>query len=403
MSAGGFATARLGRMHDIMAGHVERGTVPGLVMLVSRRGEEHADAIGMKAFDGGEPMRRDTIFRIASMTKPITAAAAMILMEECKLRLDEPVDRLLPELANRRVLKSLEGALDDTVPARRPITLRDLLTFRLGLGMIVGPPDRYPILKAIADLGIVGFGPPQQSTPHDPDEWLRRLATLPLMYQPGERWLYNTGSYVLGVLIARAAGQHFESFLHERIFAPLGMHDTSFSVPTEKLDRLATSYWPDGDTGALRLNDGVADSQWRRRPAFPDGGAGLVSTIDDYAAFGSMLLNKGTHERARILSRPSVDLMTTDHLTREQKALSGLILDPAGHRGWGFGMAVVTGRDQIWATPGRFGWDGGYGTSWASDPKEDLVAILMTQRAGLPSLSPVYLDFWNSVYQAIDD
>jgi CubicO group peptidase (beta-lactamase class C family) len=220
MSTAGLSKARLGRMHDVMAGHVERGEVPGLVTLLSRRGEVHVDAIGTKAVGGRDPSGRDTIFRITSMTKPITAAAAMILVEECRLRLDEPVDRLLPELAGSRVLKRLDSQLDETVPARQPITLRDLLTFRLGLGMIMGPPDAFPIQKAVSELGIVGFGLPDQSTPHDPDEWIRRLATLPLMHQPGERWMYNTGSCVLGVLIARASGQPFETFLRERIFEP---------------------------------------------------------------------------------------------------------------------------------------------------------------------------------------
>src|SRR6266849_5582701 len=154
MSTGGLSKARLGRMHDVMAGHVARGQVPGLVTLVSRRGETHVDAIGMKAAGGRDPMRRDTIFRIASMTKPITAAAAMILVEECKLRLDDPVDSLLPELANRKVLRAIESPLDDTVPANRPITLRDLLTFRLGLGAVMAPPGRYPIQKAMADAGV---------------------------------------------------------------------------------------------------------------------------------------------------------------------------------------------------------------------------------------------------------
>jgi hypothetical protein len=184
MSTGGLSKARLGRMHNVMAGHVERGEVPGIVTLVSRRGEVHVDAIGMKAVGGRDPMRRDTIFRITSMTKPITAAATMILVEECKLRLDEPVDRLLPELAGRRVLKSLDGPLDDTVPAKRPITVRDLLTLRMGFGVVMGPPDVYPIQKAVGELQIVGFGPPNQSTPHDPDEWIRRLGTLPLMVRP---------------------------------------------------------------------------------------------------------------------------------------------------------------------------------------------------------------------------
>ena len=396
--AGGFSADRLRRMHDVMAGHVERGQVPGLVSVLSRHDEVHVDVIGMKAVGGTDPMRRDTIFRITSMTKPVTAAAAMVLVEECKLRLDEPVDRLLPELAGRTVLTRIDAPIDETVPAHRPITLRDLLTFRLGLGMLFGPPDVYPIQKAIADLEIPGFGPPQQATPHGPDEWMRRLATLPLMYQPGERWLYNTGSSVLGVLIARAAGQPFETFLRERIFDPLGMKDTGFSVPPAQLDRLAPAYWMD-----LEPHDGVHDSQWSRPPAFPDGAAGLVSTVDDYLAFGRMLLNGGRHGRERILSRLSVETMTTDHLTPEQKAVSAFFPGQWDSRGFGFGVSMITRRDSVWAVPGRFGWDGGYGTAWASDPREDMVGILMTQRAAFPLFSPVYLDFWTSAYQAIDD
>ena len=240
---GGCSQVRLERVHDVMAGHVQRGAVPGIVTLVSRRGEAQVNAVDAKTSGDGEPIRRDTIFRITSMTKPITAAAAMILVEECKLRLDEPVDRLLPELANRKVLRRIDAPLEDTMLATRPITLRDLLTLRMGLGLIWGSPDRYPIQRGIGELQIVGFGPPNQSTPYDPDEWLRRLATLPLMHQPGERWMYNTGSYVLGVLIARASGQTLETFLRERIFEPLGMRDTAFSVPPAKRGRLATSDW----------------------------------------------------------------------------------------------------------------------------------------------------------------
>src|SRR6266571_2296032 len=154
MSNGGLSKARLGRMHDVMAGYVERGEVPGIVTLVSRRGEVHVDAIGMKAVEGLDPLRRDTIFRISSMTKPITAAATMILVEECKVRLDEPVDRLLPELAERKVLKALDGPLDDIVPANRSITVRDLLTFRMGFGLIVGPPSDFPIQKAVNEQQV---------------------------------------------------------------------------------------------------------------------------------------------------------------------------------------------------------------------------------------------------------
>jgi CubicO group peptidase (beta-lactamase class C family) len=402
MSTGGWSKARLGRMHDVMAGHVERGDVPGIVTAVRRRGEVHVDAIGAKAVGASDPIQRDTIFRIASMTKPITAVATMIFVEECKLRLDEPVDRLLPELANRRVLKRLDGPLDDTVPAHRAITVRDLLTFRMGMGLVMASPDAYPILKAMIEQKVdVG---PFLSTAPGPDAWIRGLGTLPLMHQPGETWMYHTGSEVLGVLIARASGKPLETFFRERIFEPLGMKDTGFSVPAATLGRLASCYWTNPQTGAVDLFDDARDSRWSRPPAFPAGGGGLVSTVDDYLAFGQMLLNKGKHGRERLLSRPSVEAMTTDELTPEQKAQSGFFPGFWDSRGWGFGVLVVTRRDDLAAVPGRFGWDGGYGTSWASDPSEDMVAILMTQRLWTsPSPPPVYLDFWTSAYQAIDD
>jgi CubicO group peptidase (beta-lactamase class C family) len=402
MSTGGLSSARLGRMHEVMAGHVERGDIPGIVTAVSRRGEVHVDAIGAKAVGGSDPIRRDTIFRIASMTKPITAVATMILVEECKLRLDEPVGALLPELANRRVLKRLDGPLDETVPANRPITVRDLLTFRMGMGLVMAPPDAYPIQKAMIEQKVdVG---PFLSTAPGHDAWIRGLGALPLMHQPGEKWLYHTGSEVLGVLIARASGQPLETFFHERIFEPLGMTDTGFSVPTATLGRLASCYWINPQTGAVDFFDDARDSRWSRPPAFPAGGGGLVSTVDDYLAFGQMLLNKGRHGRERILSRPSVEAMTNDQLTPEQKAASGFFPGFWDSRGWGFGVSIVTRREDMSAVPGRFGWDGGYGTSWASDPREDMVAILMTQRLWTsPSPPGVYLDFWTSAYQAIDD
>ncbi len=401
MSTAGLSKARLARMHDVMAGYVERGDVPGLVTLVSRRGEVHIDVIGTQAFGESPPMRRDTIFRISSMTKPITAAATMILVEECKLRLDEPVDALLPELAERQVLKRLDGPLDDTVPAKRPITVRDLLTFRMGFGQMMAPSDAYPILLA-ANEQQIGMGPPNPSAMPAPDEWLRRLGSLPLMHQPGEQWMYNTGSDVLGVLIARASGQPLEMFLRERLFEPLGMRDTGFSVPAASLDRLATSYWTDPTSGKLTVYDEAVGGQWSREPAFPSGAGGLVSTIDDYLAFGQMMLSLGKHGNERILSRLSVELMTTDQLTPEQKAVSGLFPGFFDSLGWGFGVSVVTRRDDIAAVPGRYGWDGGLGTSWYSDPREDMVIILMTQSAWA-SPSPPNVYFWTLAYQAIDD
>jgi CubicO group peptidase (beta-lactamase class C family) len=399
MSAGGLSKARLGRMHDVLAGYVERGDVPGMVTLVSRRGEVHVDAIGMKAVGGSDPMRRDTIFRIASMTKPITAAATMILVEECKLRLDEPVDRLLPELADRKVLKRLDGPLDDIVPANRPITVRDLLTFRMGIGLIMAPPDVYPIQKAMAEAGLAP-GPNLPS--HPPDELMKRFGSLPLLHQPGEKWMYHSGSEILGVLIARASGQKLETFFRERIFVPLGMKDTGFSVPEAKLDRLATCYQIDAATGRLVVFDEARGSRWARPPVFESGGGGLVSTVDDILAFSRMMLNKGKNGGERILSRLSVELMTTDQITPEQKAVSGFFPGFWDNHGWGFGVSIITRRDDVAGVPGRFGWDGGYGTSAYADPKEDMVAILMTQSLGT-LFTNLYPDFWTLAYQAIDD
>ena len=246
--------------------------------------------VGRMAIDG-PPMQRNTIFRIASMSKPITAAAVMMLIDDGKLRLDEPVDHLLPELANRRVLRRLDGPIDDTVPARRAITVEDLLTFRLGWGLIIATPWKHPIQRAIAELRIVGFGPPDPPTPFDSDEWMRRLGTLPLFAQPGEQWLYTTGSDIQGMLIVRASGQPLSAFLADRIFGPLGMNDTGFHVPAAKIGRLATAYRP--KDGTLVIADEPLRGKWSRPPLFEQGDAGLVSTADDYLAFARLLLRLG--------------------------------------------------------------------------------------------------------------
>jgi CubicO group peptidase (beta-lactamase class C family) len=396
-ATGALSKARLRRMHDVMAGHVD-DSMPGLVSLVSRRGEVHVDAIGKMAIDG-PPMARDTIFRITSMTKPVTAVAAMILVEQCKIRLDDPVDRWLPELANRKVLRAIDAPLDNTVPARRAITLRDLLTFRLGYGMIMVFPDRYPIQKAIAEAGFAP-GPVFPSFP--PDELMKRYGSLPLLHQPGERWLYNSGTEILGVLIARVAGTTFGEFLSERIFAPLGMKDTAFSVPEAKRHRFATSYASDHATQKLKVFDDPATGKFSSPPVFENGSAGLVSTADDFNAFAQMMLNGGRGGSERILSRPSVELMTTDQITPEQKLGSELFF--GDNRGWGMGLSVFTKRDDLSTTLGRFGWDGGYGTSWYSDPREQLTGILLTQRMmDSPEPPRAFADFWTLVYQAIDD
>ena len=389
-------------MHEVLAGYVDRGEVPGLVALVSRRGEIRVDAIGSMASETAKAMRRDTIFRVASMTKPVIAAAAMMLVEEGKIRLDDSVDHWLPELAGGRVLRRLDAPIDDTVPAKRPITVRDLLTFTLGTGLVFAMPGTYPIQDAIDKAGM-GPGAPNPSRQPAPDEWLRRLATLPLVYQPGEVWMYNTGSEVLSVLIARAAGQPLDEFLRARIFEALGMHDTGFWVPAAGLDRFATSYELDRNLGILAVYD-RPDDKWSRPPAFPSGAGGLVSTADDFHAFAQLLLNKGVHGSTRILSRPSVETMTMDHLTPAQKAGTVWLPGYFDTHGWGFGLSVVTQRYDIASTPGKYGWDGGLGTSWYSDPAEEMTTILLTQVAFTSPAPPdVLRDFWTLAYAAIED
>jgi CubicO group peptidase (beta-lactamase class C family) len=397
---GGFSPARLARLREALAGYAQRGEVAGMATLLWRRGETHIETIGCQDLARGEPIRRDTIFRIASMTKPVTAVAAMILVEEGRIRLDEPLDRLLPELANRQVLRRIDAPLQDTEPARRAPTARDLLTLQPGIGMILGPAERYPIQRAITRLQLTGRKP---ATPHTPDEWIRRLGTLPLMYQPGERWQYHIGSEILGVLIARASGQPLGTFLQQRIFEPLGMTDTGFQVPPAQLARFASCYQLNGISGALELFDDARDSQWGRPPPFPSGGSGLVSTLDDYLAFSRMLLGGGRLGNTRILARPSVQTMLVDYLRPEQRDGSGFYPGFWDNRGWGFGLSIITRRDSPYTTPGRFGWDGVYGTSWACDPAEDLIGILMTQRLSFDPRTRLTSDFWTLAYQAIDD
>jgi CubicO group peptidase (beta-lactamase class C family) len=389
-----FSKERLDRIHEVMTGHVESGDMPGLVTLVSHRGEVHVDAIGRLAFDGS-PMTRDAIFRVTSMTKPIAAAAAMILVEDGKLQLDDPLDRWLPELANRKVLLTIDALIHQTVPARRAITLRDLLTFRCGYGMIPVFPDRYPIQRAMAEVGLAP-GPVFPSFP--PDELMRRYGSLPLVFQPGERWLYNAGTEIAGVLIARVAGMTFGEFLHDRIFAPLGMQDTAFHVPKDKQHRFATTYARDPAAARLKVFDPPVTGKFSSPPVFENGSAGLVSTADDFNAFAQMMLNGGHLGSERILSPKSVELMTTNHISADEKRESQLFL--GNTRGWGFGMSVFRGLDDPETTRGRFGWDGGYGTSWYSDPGEQLTGILLTQRImDSPKPPRVMVDFWATLYQ----
>jgi CubicO group peptidase (beta-lactamase class C family) len=243
MSMPGLSKSRLERMHQVLSTHVERKEIPGLVALVSHHDDVHVETLGTMSIGDPAPMKRDTIFRIASITKPITAAAAMILVEECKLRLDDSIEVWLPELANRRVLKCISSQPDDTVPSLRAITVRDLLTSRMGFGSVMAMPNTYPIQKLIREYRIGGDGPMLPSQAPGTDEWLQKLGSLPWIAQPGERWMYHVSMDVLGVLIARVSGQSLGGFMRDRIFGPLGMKDTAFHVPSEKIERLPGCYF----------------------------------------------------------------------------------------------------------------------------------------------------------------
>jgi CubicO group peptidase (beta-lactamase class C family) len=354
---------------------VDDGQVPGVVASVARGAVAEVAVAGVAEL-GGMPMLRDTQFRISSMTKPLTAAAILSLVDDGLLDLDGPIDELLPELADRRVLRRPDGPLDDTVPAVRAITLRDLLTFTWGFGMqgaMFMAPEPWPIMTATLARPLATFGPPQPAVAAEPDTWLASLAELPLLAQPGERWLYNTGSQVLGVLAARATGEPFDKVLRDRVLDPLGMHDTGFHAIDPS--RLAAAY--ENRDGTLEVSDSP-HGQWSRPPAFPDGAAGLVSTIDDLVAFAHMLLHGGES----VLTPKTVAEMTRDQLTPEQRSNVWPGFDLLDGRGWGYSVSVLD--------DGQYGWDGGLGTTWANVPSEDLVVVVLTQRAadhtGIPAV-----------------
>lgn len=380
---------------EVVARHVTAGSVPGAAWAVDVDGETEIGALGKVRVDGDAPVTPDTVFRISSMTKPITAVAALCLVDDGVLGLDDPIDRWLPELADRRVLAPGATSLDDTVPAARPITVRDVLTFRLGWGMDFTDWSPNPVLEAIFALDI-DHAPPTPAPTPPLDEWLRRLGTLPLQRQPGERWLYHLGAEVLGALVARASGQPLDAVMAARVLEPLGMADTGFGVPGGALDRFGPCYGRD-ETGAPTVFDDT-DGQWAARPAFPSGGAGLVSTVGDYLTFARMLRAGGVHDGQRILSAALVDAMLTNHLTDEQLATAAP--DPTGSQGWGFGLGVQV-RAQPGSPVGSYGWGGGLGSFWATDPTTGTIGVVLTnQMWSSPQPPAIFTDFARAVFPA---
>ena len=383
-------------VHDTLQGYVDRGEVPGIVALVAHGDQAQVDAFGVMDLEAQEPMRRDTIFRIASMTKPVTAVAALMLIEDGAFALDDPVDRWLPELANRQVLRRVDGPLDDTVPAKRSITVRDLMTMRAGYGEVMSP-DRPPITQMLEERGLAPGPFPAQVSP---DEWLGRFTDVPLLHQPGEEWHYHTASDLLGVLISRAAGMPLSTFFRERIFGPLEMRDTGFFVPESKLDRLVTAYEADEVTNDLRVMDPARDGIFARPPVFESGGGGLVSTVDDFLVFARMLMGGGEVFGTRLVSAASVEEMTRDHLTQEQKDRSPFFPGFWDHGGWGYGVQVVDSPDGVSPVPGHYGWAGGFGTNWLNHPVSGVIAIVLCQRMLSEPVMRMHTAFFRGAFAA---
>lgn len=354
---------------------VDDGAVPGVVVGVDQGRRVSLAAAGTTAPGGGTALRTDAVFRASSNTKPIVAALTLALVEDGTLGLDEPVDRWVPELADRRVLARVENP-EETVPAERPITVDDLLTMRMGFGWVW---DRdCPTVDAAIEAGV-GLGPPDPAGLPDPDAWVARFASFPLLHQPGAAWRYDLAFAVLGVLLARVTGRPLPDLLAERILVPLGMADTGFRAADPS--RLVPA-WRSGDGGPELFDDGGPASAWARDPAFPDARGGLVSTAADLLCFARTLLDGG----GPLLTEAGVATMTTDRLTDAQRAdpTAAPFLDGGG---WGCGLGVHA------ATPAgpRYGWAGGLGTLWWSWPGHDAAAVLVTQVT--PPAGPVFEAF----------
>ena len=372
-------------LRDTLQHHVDEGALPGAVAVVARPGGTEVVAVGSADVEGTRPMAEDSLFRIASLTKPVTAAAVLALVDDGRLALDDPIGRWLPELADPKVVRTPASPVGDLVPAKRPITVSDLLTSQAGWGF--ASDFSLPAVQALSSVQIDG-----REVQHFPeaDVWLARLGEVPLVYQPGESWLYDTCSAVQGVLAARVSGSSLPEFLEERILAPLGMADTGFVVGADRRDRF-TSFYKTGPDG-LVLAD-APDGQWSTMPAMPLGSGGLAGTAGDWVAFGRMLLAEGAAaDGKRVLTPESVRLMTTDHTTAAQREIGALFLEG---QGWGMGGSVDIAAVDPWNVPGRYGWVGGTGTSAHVLPATGTVSVLLTQVGADSPVVPRWMrDFW---------
>ena len=392
----GVSTERLGRLHQAMQMFVDRHEAGGIVTLIARDGKVvDVHASGFQDVESRTPMKTDTIFRIASMSKPITTVAVMMLYEEGKLLLTDPVSKFIPAFKTSTVM-SADGT---TTPARRGITIRDLLSHRSGI--TYGFLNNGPVGNAYRKEGIADG---LTVMPTSLADAIDKLAAAPLVSQPGAAWNYSLSTDVLGRVVEVVSGKSFDVFLRDRIFVPLGMTDTSFEVPDAKVARFATAYAPDGAGGIRPMKDpesfgnavfspGVSYKPGKK---YFSGGAGLTSTAGDYARFCQMLLDGGTAGATRLLSPKTIELMTLSH-TSDLPPVGGL-LGPGTAFGLGVQVTIDIAATQTMGSNGLYGWSGIYGTVFWVDPKEKLVAIMMVQR--YPG-SPVAAAFRQLVYQAL--
>jgi len=389
----GLSSARLERIKPVMQGYVDRGQFAGIVTLIARKGKVvHLETVGWQDLESRRPMSAETIFQIYSMTKPITSAAVMMLCEEGKLRLWDPVSRYLPEFKEARVMAARPDGDHDLVPARREMTIHDLLTHSGGLSY--GSEENSALDKLYRET----LQRLDEEVEPVLEKWMQAFAQarLPLAFHPGTGFRYSFSIDVLGYVLQLASGQPFDEFLKERIFTPLGMPDTDFWVPPEKADRLAVIYGPDGN-GRLKPVKGFLPEPLTQPTRNPSGGGGLLSTIGDYFRFGQMLLNGGKLDEVRLLGRKTVEYMMQNHLPES--------VHPMGEaaNGFGLGGAVLLhpGLSHRPGSVGKFGWGGAANTEWWIDPAEELQCLIMLQY--MPCFTiPIVEDFAQLAYQALE-
>jgi CubicO group peptidase (beta-lactamase class C family) len=354
---------------------VATGDIPGVVCLVWRRGELlQVESVGLRNIEARLPVERNTIFRIASMSKPVTTAAAMILRERGLLRLEDPIIKWAPEFAEMRVLRRADSSLQDTYPAPRPITIEDLMTHRSGLAYSFTA--RGPLAQALKER--FGF---EFDSARTPDEWMQTLASLPLSHVPGERFIYGHSTDLLGVIIGRATGLGTRAAMRQLLFDPLGMVDTDFWIPPEKRDRAAVLYRSSAPGNFVPIE--LPGFMGPTPPSFSAGGQGLVSTADDYLGFARMLLQGGELGGTRVLAEESIRLMTTNRLTPAQRRTLQFGIPFFMGQGFGLGLSVIDdAKRNAWmgaGRPGAFGWPGLFGGWWQVDPAQQTVLLWLQQ------------------------